>query len=153
MARLYQINISKGGVPKHRVEDATVDYLGILGDYHNDREHHGGPDKALCMFSLEVIEQLRSEGHNIAPGHLGENLTISGLNWEQIIPGTKLLIGDTLLVEVTGYTNPCYKIGAFFKDGKFSRVSQKTHPGNSRVYARVIVPGRIKQGDQVTIVP
>ena len=38
-----------------------------------------------------------------------------------------------------------------FKDGEFARVSQKRHPGWSRVYARVLVEGTIRQGDPVRL--
>jgi MOSC domain-containing protein YiiM len=53
---------------------------------------------------------------------------------------------------VTRYTSPCFKIKQSFADGDYSRVSQKRHPGSSRVYARVLKTGRIKQGDPVRLV-
>jgi len=49
--------------------------LGIEGDVHADRVHHGGPHQALMLASLEDIERLRAEGFAIVAGSLGENLT------------------------------------------------------------------------------
>jgi MOSC domain-containing protein YiiM len=59
----------------------------------------------------------------------------------------RLLLGETVLVQVTRYTSPCMKIARAFKDGDFTRVSPKNHPGWSRVYARVLATGTIRQGD------
>lgn len=149
--RVCQVSISSGGVPKLPVESAFVDVLGLQGDAHNDTENHGGPRRAVCIYSLELIERLRAEAHPVVPGGMGENLTVTGLDWEAVVPGTQLLVGSDLLLEVTGYTTPCYKIADNFSDGRFARVSQKTHPGESRVYARVIEPGAVRRGDTVRV--
>ena len=55
-ARVHQISISDGGVPKHAVESARITSTGIAGDRQHDTKHHGGPDRAVCLFSLEVID-------------------------------------------------------------------------------------------------
>ncbi|PYM54959.1 MAG: MOSC domain-containing protein, partial [Candidatus Rokuibacteriota bacterium] len=51
--RIAQVNVSPGGVPKRPVPEARVTPLGIEGDGHRDRERHGGPERALCLFALE----------------------------------------------------------------------------------------------------
>ena len=150
--RIVQISVSPGGVPKLPVPSARVTELGLEGDLHRDVEHHGGPEQALCMFAMEQIRGLRAEGHNISPGAIGENLTVEGLDWERVTPGSRLELGAGVLVEVTRYTSPCFKIKQVFADGDFSRVSQKSRPGSSRVYARVLTTGVIHQGDTVRLV-
>lgn len=152
MARVEQISISPGGVPKLPVSEAIIGPLGVEGDGHNDKRNHGGPDRALCLYSFEVIEALAAEGHPIAPGNTGENVTISGLNWPAVIPGVRLRLGSDVLVEVTAYTTPCDTNIAYFKDGDFTRMGQKQHPGWSRVYARVLSGGTIRPGDSVEVV-
>lgn len=151
MAHVFQINVSNGGVPKTPVPRARVTEDGVIGDAHNDNVHHGGPERALCLFSLEVIERFQEEGHPIAPGYAGENLTISGLDWNLVVPGSKLAIGDEVVAEITSYTSPCATNAAWFKEGKFSRMLQSRHPGESRVYARVTQPGEVAQGDEVRL--
>jgi MOSC domain-containing protein YiiM len=47
---------------------------------------------------------------------------------------------------------PCHKIAASFADGEFHRISQKLHPGWSRVYARVLAQGMVRLGDEVVLV-
>jgi MOSC domain-containing protein YiiM len=147
--RIVQINVSPGGIPKHPVPRARVTRVGIEGDGQRDAEHHGGPDRALCLFSLELIEALRAEGHPVAPGALGENLTLAGLDWAQVQPDHFFRLGEEVLVRITRFTSPCGNVRAAFLDGGYSRVSQKRHPGWSRVYARVLVPGDIAAGDPV----
>ncbi|HET8578500.1 MAG TPA: MOSC domain-containing protein [Methylomirabilota bacterium] len=149
--RIVQINVSPGGVPKRPVGEARVTWLGVEGDAHRDTEHHGGPERALCIFSLERIRALQTEGHSISPGSIGENLTVEGLDWNAVTPGSRLLLGADVLAEVTRYTSPCTNITAFFKDGDYSRVSQKRHPGDSRVYARVLREGAIRTGDPIRV--
>lgn len=149
---LHQISVSNGGVPKRAVRQAQVTKDGVEGDRQRHREVHGGPDRAVCLFALEVIEALRKEGHSIAPGSAGENFTIAGLEWTHIVPGTRLRVGPDVLLEVVSYTAPCKHNGCWFKDEDYSRISQTRHPGWSRVYARVLSEGAVRQGDPVEIV-
>jgi len=148
---LHQISISKGGLPKLPIPKARITKEGVEGDRHRNTELHGGPDQAVCVYSLEVIEALRKEGHSIVPGAAGENFTIAGLDWKHIGPGTRLSIGKEVQLEVLSYTAPCSQNTCWFTDGDFSRLSQKIHPGQSRVYARVLADGIVKQGDPVTV--
>ncbi|GBD24484.1 hypothetical protein HRbin29_02162 [bacterium HR29] len=152
VGRITQINVSPGGVPKLPVSEARVGPLGIEGDGHNDTENHGGPERALCLYSLERIEALRREGHPIAPGSAGENVTISGLDWDRVRPGSRLRLGSSVLVEVTRFTTPCKTIRGSFLGGDFNRIHHALHPGWSRVYARVLQGGVIRPGDAVELV-
>lgn len=151
MARVHQISVSQGGVPKLAVGNAVIDESGVIGDVQADRVHHGHPDQALCLFSLEVIERLQAEGHPIASGSAGENITISGLDWSEVVPGRRMTIGP-VEIEITHYTTPCAKNAQWFADGGFNRMHVSKHPGESRVYARVITGGPIKTGDRVELV-
>ena len=151
-AFIAQISVSPGGVPKLPVPAANVTELGLEGDAHREMNIHGGPQRALCLFSLERIRTLQAEGHRVTPGAIGENLTVEGLDWELVIPGSRLELGDDVVIEITSYTAPCFNIKQNFVDGDIARVSQKRHPGSSRVYARVLKTGAIRQGDPVRLV-
>jgi MOSC domain-containing protein YiiM len=102
---------------------------------------------------MELIRALQTEGHPITPGQIGENLTVEGLDWDKVAPGARLLLGEEVLVEVSRYTSPCTNIRAAFMGGEYARVSQKQHPGASRVYARVLRTGGIHRGDPVRLLP
>ena len=150
---IASINLSNGGVPKGRVDDAKVSRLGLLNDAHNDKKHHGGPERAVCVYSLERIRALQGEGHPIDVGTAGENVTVEGIDWDLIVPGARISLGEEVLLEVTDYTSPCKTIRESFIDGRFVRISQKLHPGWSRVYTRVLSEGEISSGDSVAVSP
>ena len=149
--RIFQLNTSPGGVPKLATREAEVTELGLTGDDHKFPDIHGGPERAVCLFSLERILELQNEGHPIFPGAVGENVTISGIDWDEVTPGQKLTLGDEVLLEITSYTSPCNSIPHSFVNGEYQRISQKLHPGYSRVYARVLRPGRIMIGQPVEL--
>jgi MOSC domain-containing protein YiiM len=148
---LHQVSVSDGGVPKLPVSEVRITVDGVAGDRQRNREVHGGVDQAVCLFSLEVIEALQAEGHFIKPGSSGENLTVAGLDCPQLTPGGRLRIGDAVVLEIVKYTAPCKYNAQWFTGGDFSRISQKKHPGWSRLYARVLSEGIVRPGDAVTL--
>ncbi len=148
---VHQINVSDGGVPKQPVREARVGETGVEGDRQRNLKVHGGPDRAVCLFSLELLERLQAEGHPIAAGSSGENLTLAGLEWELIKPGVVIAVGPEVRLEVTSYTVPCSHNAPWFLDGDYHRISQKKNPGWSRVYAKVLREGLVRPGDEVEI--
>ena len=148
--RVVSIHISNGGVPKLAIDSATVTADGILGDRQRNLQYHGGPDRALCLYSLELIEALRGEGHPIAPGSIGENVLVAGIDWRRMVPGVRARLGSAE-IEVTSYAFPCRNIRGSFRNGRVSRVSPETHPGWSRVYARVLEGGALAPKDPVKV--
>ena len=147
------INISTGGVPKRRVTGAQVSLSGLVNDAQNDTIHHGGPERAVCVYSLERIRALQMEGHPIDIGTAGENVTVEGIDWDRVVPGARLRLGQAVILEVASFTTPCKKIRESFIDEKFVRISHKLHPGWSRVYTRVLSEGEIRSGDSVELIP
>jgi MOSC domain-containing protein YiiM len=148
-ARVFQLNVSPGGVPKRAVARAALSPLGLEGDAVRNPDVHGGPDRALCLYALERILALQEEGHPVFPGALGENVTTVGLDFEGLAPGDRLALGPEALVEVVSYTAPCRTIAGSFHDRAYGRVSQKAHPGWSRVYARVLAAGTLEPGQAI----
>ena len=149
---VHAINVSSGGVPKHPVLFARLSATGVEGDRQRNTRLHGGPDRAVSLYSLDLIEALRIERHPIEPGSTGENLTIADLDWAMVVPGVRLTVGEAL-VEITSYAHPCRNIDASFVEGQITRISVKVHPGWSRVYARVLREGLVRPGDAVELLP
>ncbi len=152
LGAVHQLNLSDGGVPKTPVASVQVGARGVLGDRQADRHSHGRPMQALSLWSKEVIDALRAEGHQIAPGLAGENITMTGIDWTSIRPGVQLRIGD-VLAEVSAYVTPCKKNAQWFIDRDFNRMDHDRHPGWSRVYAWVRAPGAVRVGDEVVVEP
>jgi len=148
---LSQINVSDGGVPKHPVLEAVITKAGVEGDRQQNLKVHGGPDRAVCLYSQELIERLQDEGHSIEAGSSGENLTLAGLEWEKLQPGDQLRIGPEVRIEIMSYTTPCEKNAQWFRDRDYKRVSHKINPGWSRFYAKVLREGVVRPGDEVVL--
>ena len=147
-----QLNTSTGGLPKLPRQMIDVTYVGVRGDSQDNRQHHGRPWQALCLWNSEGIDELRTDGHPIFAGAAGENITISGIDWADVRPGTRLSIGDNVIAEIWSYTLPCKRQAGWLADGDFMRLHHDR--GNfSRVYARVLQTGRINVGDTVTLEP
>jgi len=149
-ARIHSINVSDGGVPKLPRDACAMRVGGLEGDRQRDLENHGGPDRAVSLYSIELIEALQAEGHPIAPGTIGENLTLAGLDWKALVPGLQIEVGE-VVIQLTRHAAPCQIIAGSFRDGRVVRVSEKLNPGWSRFYARVLKEGTLRTGDRVRI--
>jgi MOSC domain-containing protein YiiM len=149
--RIFQLNLSNGGVPKLAVREARLTPTGLVGDRQRDLRYHGGPERALCLYSLERILELQAEGHAIFPGSVGENVTVAGLDWAGLGPGARLALGEEVEIEISSYAAPCKKITDSFNGGDFKRISPKVRPTDARLYARVLQVGRIAVGQRVSV--
>src|ERR1044071_7104390 len=105
--RIFQLNRSGGGVPKLAVRETFLDANGLEGDRQRNLRFHGGPERALCLFPLELILELQAEGHPIFPGSVGENVTVAGLEWSRVEPGARLSLRGGARAEIKSHTPPC----------------------------------------------
>jgi MOSC domain-containing protein YiiM len=122
---------------------------GLEGDVQVDKKNHGGPDKAVYAYSLENLRywsKIRSEP-DYAPGHMGENITLEGLDDHEVAIGDQFQMGSAI-VEVTQPRVPCFKLGIRMQHPKF--VGEFLTSGRSGFYLRVLQEGLIQGGDTVT---
>jgi MOSC domain-containing protein YiiM len=139
-------------VPKLPIREARCTALGLAGDGHAHPKIHGGPERALCLYSLELIQALQAEGHPIWPGSAGENVTLAGVDWAALAAGAKLALGDQVIAVLTRPTEPCKNIAASFSDRNHRRIDHARHPGWSRWYARIEREGVLRVGQPVRLV-
>src|SRR5436190_18820610 len=99
-AKLVQVNVSKGGMPKLPVLSAEVTKDGVAGDWQKNRKYHGGPDRAVCVFSQELYSWLRDKGIDLVNGSVGENFTTRGLDLHKLSVGDRLRVGDVCVIEI-----------------------------------------------------
>jgi len=141
----------EGGAPKPSVDSLQVQSEGCVGDFQRDKKHHGGPKRAVCIFSQDIITKLQDDGNPISAGDCGENMVFSNLDWDEISEGIVLQVGSVKL-KIESDAPPCKTISHAFKDGKFKQISQKSSPGNSRWYCSVLQEGIVSVGDTVEII-
>ena len=138
-----------GGVPKPSVESIEVKTLGIKDEIIRDKKHHGGADKAVCLLTQDVLQQLQDDGHPIVGGSTGENILID-VPFDSLRPGIQIEFREVKL-EITMAASPCKTIGDSFINQNFNAISDKKYPGITRWYARVLVEGTVHQNEQLTI--
>lgn len=134
-----------------------VTSIGLVGDAVGDTKHHGGPDQALYVyFGADYAHWERLLDRSLEPGVFGDNLTVEGAESRSSTVSSKnLWVGDRMNVgsvtlEVTAPRIPC---GTFARRmelpaGFIERFRDELRPG---VYVRVLDPGQVTAGDDVTI--
>lgn len=141
------------GVPKPEVTTGpiAVGYRGLDSDVQRIRKHHGRVWQAVCLWSGDVIDVLRAEGHPVGPGTCGENLVVRGLDWAALRGGMRLRFDSGLELELTDHATPCKTIAESFLDRDFRRISEQRQPGISRLYAKTVTDGALVAGDRITV--
>ena len=156
---IIQINVSRGGIPKLPIVEATVTPEGILGDSWAHPQFHGGPKQALLLICSESIADLKAKGYPLFYGALGENLTTLGLDRRQMRIGQRYRIGD-ILIELTKIRVPCATLDIYGPDLKSEIYDKQVKAGDpqsscwavSGFYAAVLKPGILRQHDIITLV-
>ncbi|HEY8605971.1 MAG TPA: MOSC domain-containing protein [Noviherbaspirillum sp.] len=146
------------GIHKHPVEGpVAVNRLGLEGDEQADLTVHGGLAKAVYAYPSEHYPFWRAQrlavlkrDEPLAPGAMGENLTLEGLLEEDVWIGDRLHAG-TVVLEVTEPRQPCYKFGA--KMGFAHAVKLMLQSGHTGFYLRVVETGSIAAGDTFVLHP
>ena len=150
VGRVVSLQASGGGVPKASIPTAEIGPEGVVGDVQGNRRNHGRPWQAICLYSSDLLAELRSEGHPIVAGGTGENITVSGIDWSRMRGGLEITIGDVVL-RTSSPAAPCHKIGECFAGRYWNRIDHVENPGWARWYASVLSGGTVAPGDPVTI--
>src|SRR3954464_6228391 len=69
--------------------------------------------RQVHLIHAELHDELRAQGFDVAPGAMGENVTTRGIDLLALPTGTRLLLGEEAIVEVTGLRNPCSQLDDF----------------------------------------
>jgi MOSC domain-containing protein YiiM len=145
VAALVQLNVSPGGMPKLPIDHAPVTEGGVPGDKQLDRKYHGGPDRAICIYSIELYDWLREDhGLDLTWGSLGENFTTEGLDLNRLEKGSRLRVGGCT-IEITKVRTPCHKLK------QWDPLLPEIIVGRSGWVAKVIEPGEVKPGDDIEV--
>lgn len=124
---------------------------GFAGDGHADLVNHGGPDKAVCVYSADHYDLWRREfGMSVLPsGAFGENLTIQGLDEHTVCIGDVWMTGGAT-VQVSQPRQPCWKLARKWRLRDF--VNQVIESERTGWYLRVQQEGPVVKGDAVVVI-
>jgi MOSC domain-containing protein YiiM len=124
-------------------EAVLVEDYGIDGDAKGGRDKHGTNKRQLNVMTAETIAQLRAEGFKAAPGELGEQIVVAGVDEAALTPGARLALGESAVIEVTLPRTGCDRFAHI--QGKPKEIAK----GRLGIMARVVTGGAIRAGDEV----
>jgi MOSC domain-containing protein YiiM len=124
---------------------------GLVGDTIGNQKLHGGDDQAVYTYAREDLDEWESVlARRLDNGMFGENLTMSGLDVTGARIGERWRIGsDGPLLEVSAPRTPCRTFSAFL--GLHRWIKTFAEAGKPGAYFRVISPGPVRAGDEVSI--
>jgi len=139
--------------------------LGVEGDaHHGIRVKHRSRVAAdplqpnlrqVHLIHVELLDELKSKGFDVQPSDLGENITTRGVDLLSLPRHTRLAIGETVLLEVTGLRNPCVQIERF-RPGLLAAVLDRGPKGElvrkAGIMAISLTGGIIRPGDAVEVI-
>ncbi|PQP82524.1 MOSC domain-containing protein [Paenibacillus sp. PCH8] len=131
------------GIVKHPVSDAVfLSFTGMTGDAQADLVHHGGPDKAVCVYDYSrypALEQLMDR--KLDWGAFGENLTVEGCAEEMVRIGDVYELGQAQ-VQVSQPRQPCFKLAVRYDYKELPVYFQES--GHTGFYFRVLQEGEVR---------
>jgi MOSC domain-containing protein YiiM len=138
------------GMCKQPVSGALVlSQEGFAGDGVGDRRHHGGEDKAVCVYSLDHYPYWASTLSITMPvAAFGENLSVEGLQEADVCIGDIYRAG-TAVMQVSQPRQPCNTLAARY--GRDDLVKLVVDSGRTGFYFRVLTTGRVQAGDAVVL--
>lgn len=166
MSVVTAVSLSKG----HRfskpnaMEIRLLTGLGVAGDAHSGAtvKHRSRVAKDPTQPNLrqvhllheELFDELRGKGFRVTPGDMGENVTTRGVDLIGLPAGTRLHLGSSAIVEVTGLRNPCIQIDRF-QQGLMAATLDRDAAGNlirkAGIMSIVLADGDLRPGDAIRI--
>lgn len=140
---VVSVNVSREtGETKKPVEEAELkEDHGIVEDVHS-----GQPVKQVSLLEGNLIDEFEREHElSLSPGDFAENITTRNLGISKLEPGSKLMIGDRILLEVSQLGKECHEGCAIREETGYCIMPEKG------VFCRVLTGGMLKPGDKIEL--
>jgi len=143
MARIIAVCRSdeKGTTKDVIAEGVFKEDYGLLNDAHADCYTH----RQVSLLAIESIDKMRKLGLNVNPGDFAENLTTEGLQIASLPVGTRISVGEDVILEITQIGKECHTKCAIFQ-----QIGKCIMPKEG-VFAKVIRGGSVKAEDEICI--
>ena len=141
MAKILAVCTSrKKGTSKQDIREAYIEEnYGVENDAHADSETH----RQVSLIAIESINKMKELGFDVKPGDYAENLTTEGINVCGLPVGTRVQVGDEVVLEISQIGKECHTRCAIYK-----KMGQCIMPEEG-VFARVIRGGTVRTGDEI----
>ena len=139
MAKIISVNISeKKGERKTPVASVTIDDTGIVGDAHSGNWH-----RMVSLLAEESIEKMRAKGLDVTAGNFAENITTIGIDLLSLPVGSRISIGDSVVLEITQHGKECHDRCAIYHQAGDCVMPREG------IFASVVSGGVVTPGDPV----
>ncbi|PQO38262.1 MOSC domain-containing protein [Blastopirellula marina] len=142
--QVVAVCLSNGGIPRTAVESAELTSQGFHGDGHCYDQHYA-PERAVTLFNQEILDRFAAGVASFPAGSVGENITLAGIDLNQLSPGACLMIGE-VTIRLEKQWKPCHA-----KDA----TSGATVPNSAEwlgYFASVLTPGWVRAGQAIAVV-
>jgi MOSC domain-containing protein YiiM len=140
--KIISVNISKDkGEKKHNIQKCML----IKDKGLQDDAHAGFMHRQVSLLAQESINKIKNMGIDVVPGDFAENLTTEGIELPTLPIGTKLLVGDGIILRVTQIGKECHARCAIFQ-----QVGDCVMPREG-IFTEVLTEGEIKVGDTIKV--
>ena len=141
-ARVVSVNISDNvGEKKNNVRSCAV----VVGHGLEGDAHAGGWHRQVSLLAVESIDSMRLAGADVWPGDFAENITTQGMDLASLPLGTKLRVGEGVLLEITQHGKECHR-GCAIREQAGDCVMPR-----EGVFAAVLEGGSAAVGDEVVL--
>ncbi|MCU5668662.1 MOSC domain-containing protein [Bacillus cereus] len=143
---IYGGKVVHTGINKKQVKEPVyLSFVKFNGDGQADLVHHGGVDKAVCVYTGDHYPYWEKElNQDLVYGAFGENITVSGMSEEDVCIGDTFELGQAI-VQVTQPRQPCFKLAKKYNIPKLPLYFQET--GYTGFYFRVLKEGWVSSVD------
>jgi MOSC domain-containing protein YiiM len=143
MAKVIAVCISKTkGIKKENIKHGMLKReYGMEGDAHADSGWH----RQVSLLAKESIEKMRQMGYDVGPGDFAENITCEGIELFSLPIGTRLSVGNEVILEISQIGKECHTGCAILKQ------TGKCIMPKEGVFARVLQGGIVNAGDDIKI--
>ncbi|MGE7632852.1 MOSC domain-containing protein [Bacillus paramycoides] len=147
---IYDGKLIQTGIYKKQVKEPVfLSFLKFNGDGQADLVHHGGVDKAVCVYSGDHYPYWEKElNQELVYGAFGENITVRGMREEDVCIGDTFQLGEAT-VQITQPRQPCFKLAKKYNIPKLPLYFQDT--GYTGFYFRVLKEGWISPIDTLKL--
>ena len=133
---------SHKGTKKDNVGEVFLkEGYGLIGDAHADCDTH----RQVSLLAVESVAKMRKLGFDVSPGDFAENITTQGVDLPSLDVGTRILIGEVVLLEIAQIGKECHTGCAI------SREVGKCIMPKEGVFARVVRGGLVRSGDPIAV--
>ena len=141
MAKILAVCTSKKkGTSKQDIREAFIEEnYGVKNDAHADSETH----RQVSLIAIESINKMKELGFDVKPGDYAENLTTEGINVCGLPVGTRVHVGDEVVLEISQIGKECHTKCAIYR-----KMGQCIMPEEG-VFAKVIHGGTVRTGDEI----